>query len=433
MNTKASKLPKPKNESNWDNILTSLNMIKARLMFISPYEDGRRVYHYEDKIIKIALNTADEDTKADRRQELEGEFNILTKCKGISEVPEPISIKKNEIAQILELKYFKGIDCVSYLSMGYRIPFKLLFWNLPIILFRLSARGISHNDLRLENILLSGDEKIKLIDFDQASKTKIFDALFRNFGLRRNGSVNISFLTLIKTLIKIKIGRKNVDKIRRILGKKVHISSKIPAIPESAPKKLHELQRAWTIAKNSNASSPGVPVAYYSLNVNGIHFPGERSWESRWTILRKITDFKGKIILELGCNMGLLSCSLLREKQVESAIAVDVDADILNSARHVASAYDVSPIFLQINLDCDEAWEERLRSFSPDIVFALNVLNWIKNKKRLLNFLGEFRELIFEGHESFDIERRRLEEVGFNDFRIVTLTERKRPLILCRK
>jgi hypothetical protein len=33
-------------------------------------------------------------------------------------------------------------------------------------------------------------------------------------------------------------------------------------------------------------------------------------------------------------------------------------------------------------------------------VFALNLLNWVEDKTRLLAVLGRFEELIFEGHDS---------------------------------
>lgn len=418
---------------DWDKILSMLNITNAHLMFISPYEDGRRVYYHENKIIKIMIDTGGTNSKAQRRQDLEGEFTILADCINISGIPKPISLKKIDAAQILELTYFQGIDFLTYLAKRQHLPVKLLFWDLPILLLRLSARSISHNDLRMENILISEDNNLHLIDFDQASKTTISDALLRNFGLLKRGLVNISFLTLIKSLIKIKLGHKNVNRMKRILGKKVILSLAIPAVPENASTKLRQLHYAWRIAKDSNASSPGIPVAYYALTVDGIHFPGERPWEVRWSTLRTITDFKGKRTLELGCNMGLLSCFLLSEEQVEAALAVDIDVGILNAARHVASAYGVNPTFLQVDLDRDITWEEELRSFSPDIVFALNVLNWIKDKARLLHFLGDFKELIFEGHDSFELERQRLKAVGFNDFKIISLTERQRPLIFCRK
>jgi hypothetical protein len=70
---------------------------------------------------------------------------------------------------------------------------------------------------------------------------------------------------------------------------------------------LVSLAQAWEIAARSQASFPGLQLAYYSLDVAGINFPGERPWVQRWNSLRANVNFKGKRFLELGCNLGLLS------------------------------------------------------------------------------------------------------------------------------
>jgi hypothetical protein len=66
-------------------------------------------------------------------------------------------------------------------------------------------------------------------------------------------------------------------------------------------------------------------------------------------------------------------------------------------------------------------------------VFALSVLNWVQDKQRLLDFLGRFEEVIFEGHDSFDVESRQLGSVGFKQIDIVGVSERGRKIIHCRK
>ncbi|MCD6440480.1 MAG: hypothetical protein J7L86_01655, partial [Candidatus Marinimicrobia bacterium] len=83
--------------------------------------------------------------------------------------------------------------------------------------------------------------------------------------------------------------------------------------------------------------------------------------------------------------------------------------------------------------DKNNNWESKLEAFSPDIVFALNVLNWVEDKNRLINFLGRFNKLIFEGHDSYQIERTRLQKVGFKNFNLIVMSERKRPLFICEK
>jgi 2-polyprenyl-3-methyl-5-hydroxy-6-metoxy-1,4-benzoquinol methylase len=211
------------------------------------------------------------------------------------------------------------------------------------------------------------------------------------------------------------------------------LDNQLPVVTESADQAAKQLLRAWEIAQTSDASAPGVVHAYYSFAHGEYKFPGERPWAPRWETLNLITDYTGKRVLELGCNMSLLSCSLLLEKGAESALAVDIDAEILEAAKLVSSALNVSPEYMQVDFDSLNDWEADLSKFSPDLVFALNVLNWVKDKSRLLNFLGRFNEVIFEGHDSFEVERERFEKVGFNKVELISLTERNRPLMHCVK
>jgi hypothetical protein len=72
-------------------------------------------------------------------------------------------------------------------------------------------------------------------------------------------------------------------------------------------------------------------------------------------------------------------------------------------------------------------------AFRPDVVFALSVLNWVADKARLLAFLGRCEELIYEGHDSALVERRRLRAAGFTTIELVATSERGRPILHGRK
>jgi len=163
------------------------------------------------------------------------------------------------------------------------------------------------------------------------------------------------------------------------------------------------------------------------------YFPGERPWIERWNVLQNITLFSGKKILELGCNMGLLSTFLIKEKRAAGAMAVDIDQDILQCAEKVSAAFGVDLQRQQVNFDSPGDWETELADFQPDIVFALNVLNWVEDKDRLMRFLGRFQEVIFEGHDDVETESKRFKEVGFNTIDLISMTERDRPILHCIK
>jgi predicted nicotinamide N-methyase len=174
-------------------------------------------------------------------------------------------------------------------------------------------------------------------------------------------------------------------------------------------------------------------IAYYELEFDGLRFPGERPWAMRWRVLRHATRYTGRRVLELGCNMALLSTFALKEAGAAAALAVDRDPAILAAAAKVALAIGVQPTFRQIDLDRDDDWEDQLEAFAPDVVVALSVLHWVQDKARLLAFLGRFDEVLFEGHDSSRIERGRLRQAGFTEIDLVDTSERGRPILLARK
>jgi len=153
----------------------------------------------------------------------------------------------------------------------------------------------------------------------------------------------------------------------------------------------------------------------------------------RWNVFRGITDYSGKRILELGCNMGLLSTHLLKDAGAAAAMAVDRNPKVLDAARMVNCAFNVEATLLVQDFDASEEWETKLAAFEPDIVFALSVLNWVEDKQRFLKFLGRFPEVVFEGHECFEWESRRLASVGFTRVDRVGKSERNRYILHCRK
>jgi SAM-dependent methyltransferase len=207
----------------------------------------------------------------------------------------------------------------------------------------------------------------------------------------------------------------------------------LPVLPRDATAAHRLLLRAWDKAQVCRSNAPGVPAAYYSLVYDGVQFPGKRPWHDRWSYLEGATCYRRKRVLELGCNMGLLSTYVMKAGGAAAAMGVDADGGVLQAARLVARALGVAPEFSQIDLDSPEPWESRLLDFRADLVFALSVLKWVRDKARLLAFLGNFPELVYEGHDGLDIEVARLKSAGFQHIRLICESERRRPVIYCRR
>ncbi|MSN25637.1 MAG: hypothetical protein GJV46_07160 [Geobacter sp.] len=394
------------------------------------FDSSRRIYADDSYIYKIVLTKLDL-TGHLRHQNLEGEYIILCKCAGLSGLPKVVSYEENNTLAILKMHRIYGTPLTR--SSISTISFMLVTVKVGILLLKLVCRGVIHNDIKQDNILIDKDSKVFLVDFDQAIHTTFIKALIKTFFTRSGkGDVMHSYLHLIKDTFKRKLPPKLVRTLKTLSGKQV-LDNKLPVLPTNAKQPLLDLLKAWQIAQNSDASSPGAVVAYYSFIYDGVRFPGERSWNNRWNVLKVISDYRNKRVLELGCNMALLSTHLLRDCGAEAALCVDIDEHILKAAAHVSTAIGVKPVFRQQNLDDPENWEEEISAFSPDIVFALNVLNWVENKDRLMEFLGRFKEIVFEGHDSVEVETERFKNVGFTNIVLVTMTERNRPVLHCRK
>jgi tRNA A-37 threonylcarbamoyl transferase component Bud32/2-polyprenyl-3-methyl-5-hydroxy-6-metoxy-1,4-benzoquinol methylase len=402
------------------------------LIYESKFDPARCVYFYNGKIIKS--RKIDKDVSSQLRQnDLKEEFEILKLCSGIKGVPENPHYCNNGRFELLFIDYLFGTQLIN-LKLTFDVLIKIIP-KLIRILTRLSEKGICHNDIVPRNILVSENISISLIDFDQATVTTPAKAFAGNFlGINiGNSKVNYSFSTIIKHYIKQKFPTLSV-RIKKILGRADdNEKTKLPEIKKYAKPELLSMLNAWQIAQESNASAPGVNIAYYGFDFMEYHFPGERPWADRWNVLKNISDFSGKTIVELGCNMGLLSTFLLKEAKAKKCIAVDGDKKILRSAEIISNVFQVKPEYYHIDFDSKEDWESKLIQYKPDIVFALNVLNWVNDKERFLKFLAKSPEVIFEGHDLPEIEKSRFLKLGFKNIEEIGYSERKRIILRCRK
>jgi hypothetical protein len=313
--------------------------------------------------------------------------------------------------------------------------------RLMVLASRLASRGVSHNDFDPSNVLIDKSGSISLIDFDQSTTSSPFVAMVRAFfGVPGHDAL---VMTSVFYLLRLKMNSvlKKVlpDSVFNFLrgvkqsAIKAKHSRELPLLDDAATEQQQTLLKAWRIAQRSDANAPGDGIAYYEISDGKYMFPGERPWSDRWEVLRQTADFGNKRVLELGCNMGLLSTWLLKHSNAAYSMAVDHDAEIIDSARLVAEAMDVSIDFDVVDFDSDLPWEEKLLTSKADIVFALNILNWVQDKDRLLNFLANFDHVVFEGHDSFEVEKERFASRGFNSVELVSVSERNRPLMVCKK
>lgn len=201
-------------------------------------------------------------------------------------------------------------------------------------------------------------------------------------------------------------------------------------LPAAASPQLALLHRAWELAAGSEADL--FRACYYGIDLEGFPLPGERPWHPRWRLFNRNVSWRGARVLELGCNVGLLSTFALLEG-AQDALGVESNSVLLEANHLVQRAFRVSYRTIRCNFDDPNPWEEELAAFRPTIVTALSVLNWVRQKERFLKFLSRFGLVLFEGHDRDAVERRRLAQVGFTDVTAVGRSELNRAVFLARK
>jgi len=416
----------------WIKCISTYDLESATLINESSLDKFRRTYCLNDYIYKLVISKFETSSYL-RVNDIEAEYNILKEIDNIPGIPSAIIHYKTEEFQVLVMKRLPG-ELLADLQIGW-LRLLTILAKLSIIIFRLARRNINHNDVLPTNVLVAPNGSVSLIDFDQATHSGFWVALIGQFtGINKGiNKIHGSLFSILKLHLKKKISPKIERFLRMLLGKDDRQVQSLPTLSENASSQVKALLEAWKLARVSNASSPGAILAYHSFEMNGYKFPGERPWIDRWNVIRTITDYSGKRTLELGCNMALLSCFLLKEAHASAALAVDAGYKILKAAEQISFAFGVKPVLMQENFDDKNDWETSLTEFKPDIVFALSILNWVRDKQRFLTFLGRFNEVIFEGHESFDIESERLRAVGFQTVDIISISERGRQIIYCQK
>jgi predicted methyltransferase len=154
-----------------------------------------------------------------------------------------------------------------------------------------------------------------------------------------------------------------------------------------------------------------------------MHFPGERPWALRWETISRAVSFEGKRVIELGCNLGLLSIHA-RLAGAASVVAVDHNQRVLDAASKAAAVFGAEVIFHRIDFDQDADWEVRLGT--GDLVTALSLTYWLRDKDRIWSYLAQFSEVLFEGHEPAEEIKSRLKAHGFAVVEELGVSERNR-------
>ena len=193
------------------------------------------------------------------------------------------------------------------------------------------------------------------------------------------------------------------------------------------------LNKAWKIY---TGGSRGLP--YYSLQVDGRNYRGDRPWNLYWNILKDAVDYEGRRVLELGCNVALLSIFLQTYRGAESCLAVDMPIQQLKkrgverlyvAAELTREAFHVRNITIA-SIDFDERDYGQALGYDYDVVFCMNLLQRVKDREKLMAYLSHFDHVIFEGDGEDPVEIRSFAEHGFGNYEKLGLLPVGKPRTL---
>jgi SAM-dependent methyltransferase len=204
-------------------------------------------------------------------------------------------------------------------------------------------------------------------------------------------------------------------------------------------KVLGLLNYAKTSGKTYNGSL--YDSAYHSLELKGYYFRGQRECNLR---LKKIPyDFKDKIVLDIGCNVGGMLHSL--SDKIAMGIGIDYDYRLINAANAIKTINISNNLsFYMFDLENEEL--NLINNYilsnkrKVDICFLLSICMWIKNWREVVKFVSTISDnLLFEtnGTENQQLEQIRELKKYYNNINLVEKVSNDDPgqpyrtLLLC--
>ncbi|MMZ44627.1 Ubiquinone biosynthesis O-methyltransferase [compost metagenome] len=240
--------------------------------------------------------------------------------------------------------------------------------DLLLSLIEQKNLGVFHGDLKPENIIFNGTI-CYLIDYDQAE----YNESFKNIN-------NTSFVEFIPHYLNKKY---NCKDFLDLFGNYFDKDEMLFLL------KGGSLNLAKTTVFRKQCTTLEVDGAYHSLNHNEIYINGARDLKIRSRILDDIYFQPNERILDVGCNMGLLSHYLHDRGCIVTGI--DLDPYVIYGAKIVSNILHKKIDFKCI--DADTLTEQKVF----DTIFMFSVLQHIEDVKKFGKYIsGKCNRIIIE-------------------------------------
>lgn len=165
-------------------------------------------------------------------------------------------------------------------------------------------------------------------------------------------------------------------------------------------RQFRRIQNALNYTKTSGSiyAASKFPAAYHTLYLNGRRLPGQRDPLRRLALFP--IDFKGKSILDVGCNQGGMIHPL--SAQAKWAVGIDYDPHMINAANLIKDAMGARNTAFYV-FDLQKEPLELISDFLPeeraDVCFLLSVCMWLENWREVIDYAQmHANSMIFESN-----------------------------------
>jgi predicted Ser/Thr protein kinase len=406
----------------WQSFVDSVGL-GWQLLSISPADGDRRLFRRGNRLLKVRrIHEGRPQLTRQTGQTLEREERVLSHLAANGgENRNPVLVQRDDW-ESLEMDYVAGVPWTESWSNAGLLGRLSLLLSAARAISRLNGAGVFHGDIVSSNLVVSR-RRVSLVDFGDAEIMSPSSARRREWTkllLGKHGPIMSGARALVLR------GVPFIQKVYRRFKLRRTAEFTIPNVPSDDWKLLIE---AWRRAARWN-STRRQWLAYPSLTIDGYHLPGLRPWLLRWLRIEQSVDFRGKKLLDLGCNLGMLA-SFATLAGAEKAHGVDKEEHLVEAAILASRGLGASATFESSDFDSSQPLEERWHDF--DIVVALSIVEWVSDRDRFLQFLGRHSEVLYEGHDSVQTEVDRITAIGFTDIRVVMFSEVGRALLHGRK
>lgn len=148
-------------------------------------------------------------------------------------------------------------------------------------------------------------------------------------------------------------------------------------IPEEVIKQVSSLLGSTVGYSFSNGWNNRTQHGYHSFTIKNMNLIGQRGCVKRLEKMKSVYDFKGKKVVDLGCNTGGM---IMHLETSAKGVGVDYDGKCIEVARKVSTLLKdyVPPCeFYQMNLERTNEVRELMERETPDVVFLLSMGSWV--------------------------------------------------------